>query len=154
MITCVSRVVVALAIVGGISVAALASTDPGGVIKGRRALMKANGEGAKVIGAMLDGSAPFDAAKATAAATAMAKAGHGFSADFAANFADGSQTGDTKASPDIWTNKDEFTSKAAALESDANATVTAAGQSEDAFKVAAGRMFGNCKGCHEKYKLK
>ena len=152
-VTSLSRVLGAIVLVGAVGCAALAFADGTDVIKGRRALMKANGEGAKVIGAMLEGKAPFDAAKAAAAAGDTAKAAHGFGADFATNFADGSQTGDTKASPDIWANKDDFTKRAMALEADANAVVAAVATGEDAFKAAAGKMFGNCKGCHEKYKL-
>ena len=142
-----------MALIGAIGVAALAFADGADVIKARRALMKANGDGAKVMGAMLEGKSPFDAKAAAAAATATAAAAHGFGVDFDKNFAAGSETGDTKASPDIWKNKDDFVKRAMALETDANAVVAAAATGEDAFKAAAGKMFGNCKGCHEKYKL-
>lgn len=149
----VSRVAGAIVLAGAIGVAALAFADDADVIKGRRALMKANGEGAKVIGAMLKGESPFDAAAAGNALKGSVAAAHGFGADFAKNFTDGSKTGDTKASPDIWANKDDFTKKAMTFETDAAAALAAVATGGDAFNAAAGKMFGNCKGCHEKYKL-
>ena len=149
----VSRVAGAIALAGAMGVAALAFADDTDVIKGRRALMKANGEGAKVIGAMLKGEAKFDAAAAGDALKGMVAAGHGFGVDFAKNFTDGSKTGDTKASPDIWGAKDDFTKKAMAFETDASAALASVATGGDAFNAAAGKMFGNCKGCHEKYKL-
>jgi len=152
-VTSISRVAGAIVLIGAVGLTALAFADDADVIKGRRALMKANGEGAKVIGAMMKGEGPFDAAKATAALTDMAKAAHGFGVDFAKNFTDGSKTGDTKASPDIWANKDEFVKRAMAFEADATAALTAVSAGGDAFNAAAGKMFGNCKGCHEKYKM-
>ena len=149
----ISTIAGVAALLGAMSVAALALADDADVIKGRRALMKGNGDGAKVIGAMLEGKSPFDAASATAALTNMIKAAHGFGVDFDKNFTDGSKTGDTKASPDIWANKADFVAKAMAFETDANAAIAATATGEDAFKAAAGKMFGNCKGCHEKYKM-
>jgi len=149
----VSRVAGAIALAGAMGVAALAFADDTDVIKGRRALMKANGEGAKLIGAMLKGESPFDAAAAGAALKNMVAAGHGFGADFSMHFTDGSKSGDTKASPDIWANADDFTKKAKTYEADASAALAAVATGGDAFNAAAGKMFGNCKGCHEKYKL-
>lgn len=149
----VARVVGVAALLGTVGFAALAFADDADVIKARRALMKANGDGAKVIGAMLEGKTPFDAKAATDALTNMVAAGHGYGADFYKNFTDGSKTGDTKASPDIWTNKDDFVTKAKVFEADASAALASVATGGDAFKAAAGKMFHNCKGCHEKYKM-
>lgn len=135
----------------GLSWADNATGDP---IKLRREKMKGNGDAAKVIGGMLDGSAPFDAAKAAESTKTITTTGHEFSAEFAEYFTEGSFTGDTKASPDIWKNQDDFKKLAMTLETDATAANAAAATGADAFKAAAGKMFGNCKGCHEKYKLK
>ena len=147
--------IAAIAVVASsLAALALASAADSDAIKNRRELMKSNGAAAKVIGAMLDGSAPFDAVKGVEAATTMAKAGHGFAAAFDAYFPDGSKTGDTKAAPEIWDNKDEFKKLAMSLETDATAAAAAAGKSKADFIAAAGKMFGNCKDCHEKYKLK
>ena len=145
---------VLLAGVMGVSAIAWADTATGDPIKSRREKMKANGAAAGVIGPMLEGKNPFDAAKASEAAKTIALTGHEFGTEWEEYFADSSKTGDTKANPVIWDNKDDFQKRALALETDANAVVAAAATSEDAFKAAAGKMFGNCGGCHEKYRLK
>ncbi len=145
---------VVLAGVMGVSAIAWADTATGDPIKNRRDKMKANGESAKIVGGMLDGSVAFDAAKATEAAKLIALTGHEFGTEWEEYFADSSKTGDTKANPVIWDNKDDFQKRALALETDANAVVAAAATGADAFKAAAGKMFGNCGGCHEKYRLK
>jgi len=134
----------------GLAAVAVAADDP---ITARRAVMKGNGGAAKTIGGFMDGSVPFDAAKAAEAAMSISKGGHEFASNFDALFPDSSKTGDTHANPVIWDNKDDFKAKAAALEADAGAASTAAATGADAFKAAAGKMFGNCKGCHEKYRL-
>ena len=152
--TTLSGIAVSAALAGAIGFTALAFAADADVIAARRALMKANGGAAKVIGAMLDGSAKFDAAAADDGAKAMVAAGHGFGADFDKNFPDSTMTGDTKASPDVWKNKDDFKKLAMAFEADATAAVAAAAKGEGDFKAAAGKVFGNCKGCHEKYKMK
>jgi cytochrome c556 len=130
---------------------AWANDDP---IKMRRGLMKGNGEAGKLIGGIMEGSTPFDAAKVKDTVGNITKAGHEFGNNFDQYFPDSTMSGDTKASPDIWKNKDDFKKIALSLESDANAASSAADQGVDAFKAAAGKMFGNCKDCHEKYKLK
>ena len=130
---------------------AWANDDP---IKMRRGLMKGNGEAGKLIGGIMEGSTPFDAAKVKDAVGNLIKAGHEFGNNFDQYFPDSTMNGDTKASPDIWKNKDDFKKLALSLESDANAASSAADQGVDAFKAAPGKMFGNCKNCHEKYKLR
>lgn len=137
-------------IVGLTAVAFAEGDDP---IKSRREHMKGNGQVAKALSAMLDGSAPFDAAKAAEGTKSIAGVAHDFATEFDEYFPAGSDAGDTKASPDIWKNKDDFVKLASSLETDATAA-SAAATSLDAFKGPAGKMFGNCKACHEKYKLK
>lgn len=143
-----------LLVAGVVGISAIAWAEGADPIKNRREHMKGNGENAKIVGGMLDGSVAFDAAKAAAATTAIGKVGHDFATEFDVYFPDSSKTGDTKAAPAIWDNKDEFKKFAGMLETDATAASTAAAGGADAFKAAAGKMFGNCKGCHEKYKLK
>jgi cytochrome c556 len=141
-------------VAGAVGVTAIAwaadSPDP---IKSRRDHMKSNGAAAKVVGGFLDGSVAFDPAKAADAAKIIADTGHEFSTEFDEYFPDTAKTGDTKAAPAIWDAKDDFKAKAAALEADATTAMKAAAGGADAFKAAAGKMFGSCKGCHEKYKV-
>ncbi len=143
----------AVLVAGVVGVSAIAWADGGDPIKTRRAHMKDSGANAKIVGGFLDGSVAFDAAKAAEATAAVGKVGHDFADEFEEYFPDSSKTGDTKAAPAIWDNKAEFKTFAEALEKDAMAASKAAASGADAFKAAAGKMFGNCKGCHEKYKL-
>jgi cytochrome c556 len=140
-------------VAGVVGVTAISWADETDPIKSRREHMKGNGAAAKLLGGYLDGSVPFDAAKAAEATAAISKVGHEFADEFDEYFPDNSKTGDTKAAPAIWENKAEFKKLAEALEVDAAAASKAAAGGADAFKAAAGKMFGNCKGCHEKYKL-
>src|SRR5215467_3437151 len=81
---------------------AAAQSDP---IAARKALMKANGEQAKIGAAIAKGEAPFDAAKVqTIFATFMEAAEKA-----PALFPDNSKTGGkTEALPAIWKNKPDF----------------------------------------------
>jgi len=149
----VSRIVGAIVLVGTIGVTALAIADDFDPIAARRALMKQDGQSSKLLFDMAQGTVPFDAAKATEAATAVSKLGHTFATEFDKYFPDASKTGDTKASPDIWANKDDVKKRFASLEADAQAIAAAAPNGADAFKAAFAKLGGNCKGCHEKYKM-
>lgn len=140
---------VAAAVAAALSAAvvpfAVAQEDP---IKVREELMEGIGDAAKVIGPMLQGKAPFDAAKAKAAAEVVAKN----AADFPNHFPEGSDQGKTEALPAIWQNKADFDAKSKKLSDDATAAAAAADAGEEPFKAAAGAMFGNCKSCHELYR--
>jgi len=136
-----------IAIALGVSVA-IAQQDP---IAARRALMKANGDQAKIGVAMMKGEAPFDLDKAhTIFATfedAAGKMPNLFPAD--------SKTGgDTAADPKIWESMDDFKARFAKFgvdAKDAAAKVT----DLDSFKAAFGAIGKNdCGGCHEHYRVK
>lgn len=133
---------IALATWGTVAVAA---DDP---IKEREELMEGIGDAAKIVGPMLQGKAPFDAAKAAEALTIMSKN----AADFPNHFPEGSDQGKTEALPAIWENKADFEARSKKFSEDAAAAAAAAAQGEEAFKAAAGQTFSNCKGCHEKYR--
>lgn len=134
----------------GLAVASLATQSMGAEdpIKVRQGLMEGIGKAAKVVGPMMQGKTPFDAAKAADAFTTISKN----AADFPNHFPAGSDQGKTDALPAIWTSMDDFKARAMALSNEAAAAATAAGQGEAAFKAAAGKAFGECKGCHEKYR--
>lgn len=145
---------VAIVLVGAIGGTAVTwadnTSDP---IKSRREKMKANGDAAKIIGGMLEGKVAFDAAKAAEALGVIKDVGHEFGAEFDEYFPKDSFTGDTKALPKIADNADDFKKIAMSLETDAGAAIEATKAGEDQFKAAAGKMFGNCKSCHEAYKM-
>jgi cytochrome c556 len=127
--------------------AVAAQSDP---IAARKALMKANGDQAKIASAMVRGEAPFDLAKAKTALASFEEAGE----KAPALFPDNSKTGgDTAALPKIWEDKADFDARLAKFAADAKAaqgTVT----DLDSFKAAMSTIGKQCGGCHETYRLK
>jgi cytochrome c556 len=127
---------------------AVAQQDP---IAARRALMKANGDQAKIGVAMIKGEAPFDLAKVHAIFAAFENA----SQKAAALFPETSKTGgDTAAQLKIWENMEDFQARLAKLGTDAKAA-DAEVKDLDGFKAAFGNIGKNdCGGCHELYRIK
>ena len=127
---------------------ALAQEDP---IKARRALMKANGDEAKIGAAMAKGEMPFDLAKARKMFATFEDA----SAKAPSLFPDNSKSGgDTAAKAEIWENLDDFKARLVKLGTDAKAAMESV-TDLDTFKAAFGSIGKNdCGGCHEKYRVK
>src|SRR5262249_17682540 len=124
---------------------AVAQSDP---IAARKALMKANGQQAKIGAAIVKGEAPFDAAKVQTIFVTFAEA-----AEKAPTlFPDNSKTGGkTEPLPAIWKNKADFEARLTKFGEDVKA---AQGSVKDlaSFKaVWSGLIRKNCTGCHEKY---
>ncbi|MEP3298952.1 MAG: cytochrome c [Pseudoruegeria sp.] len=115
-------------------------------VKARMDVMKTIGASTGTMGKMLQGKAEFDADAAAAAATAMANAAAQIPTVFEANETDP----ESEASPEIWTNWDDFVAKGAALEMGAKALDTS---SLDALKASFGGAAGTCKACHSKYRI-
>ena len=119
-------------------------------IAARKALMKKNGDEAKVGTAFMKGEAPFDLAKAKAIFAAYSDA----AAKVPALFPDTAKTGgDTAALPAIWEKKDDFNAKLKKFgedAKDAEAKVT----DEASFKTIFPAVQKNCGGCHETYRAK
>lgn len=136
-----------LCVAAGFSVAVFAADD---VIAQRKALMKANGAAAKTASEMINGTTPFDAAAAAAAARKIASDLE----TFPTLFPEGSDQGDTTAAPAIWTNMDGFKAAAAKTVADANAAADAAAQGADAFKTAFAVVGGDCGSCHREFRIK
>lgn len=127
--------------------ALVAQEDP---IKARKALMKENGDQAKIGAGMAKGEQPFDLAKAKGVFAQYADA----AAKMPNLFPESSKTGgDTEALPKIWESMDDFKAKFVKFgqdAKDAEATV----KDLDSFKAAFGAVQKNCGGCHESYRLK
>jgi cytochrome c556 len=117
-------------------------------IAARKALMKANGEQAKVGAAIAKGEAPFDAAKVQTIFATFVNA-----ADKApALFPDNSKTGGkTEALPAIWRNKVDFEARLAKFGADAKAAQDEVKDLATFKAVWSGLIRKNCTGCHEKY---
>ena len=126
---------------------ALAQQDP---IAARKAIMKKNGDEAKIGNQYMKGEAAFDLAKAKAIFAAYQDA----ASKMPSLFPDNSKTGgDTAALPAIWEKKDDFVAKLKKLGEDAKeaeAKVT----DEASFKAVFPNVQKNCGGCHETYRLK
>jgi cytochrome c556 len=147
MIRNVLAVTTTAAVVLGICVAA-AQEDP---IKARKALMKSNGDQAKIAGAMVKGEAPFDLAAAHKIFATFEDA----ASKMPALFPDNSKTGgDTAALPKIWEDMADFKARFAKFGDDAKAA-DASVKDLDGFKAAMGNIGKNdCGGCHEPYRAK
>jgi len=143
-----NRIVLAVGAVALAVTAVAAQSDP---IAARKALMKKNGDEAKIATAMVKGEAPFDAAKVQTVFATFADS----AAKAPALFPDNSKTGgDTAALPAIWENKADFDARFAKFGS---AAKEAEGKVKDLDSLKAtwgGFAKDNCGGCHEKYRAK
>ena len=141
------RVMLAVAALVLVASLAAAQSNP---IAARKALMKANGDQAKIGTAMAKGEAPFDQAKVqTIFATFIDAAGK-----FGALFPENSKTGgDTSASPEIWVHMDDFKARFAKLAADSKAALETV-KDRESFTAAYRNVNQTCDGCHEHYRVK
>jgi cytochrome c556 len=141
----IRSVVATVVLIAGISAVA-AQQDP---IKARQELMKSNSAQAKIGAAMAKGEAPFDLAKAKAIFTTLdANAGK-----LKTLWPAGSDKGDTKASPKIWTDMAGFNADLAKFESLAKAAETSVTDLAS-FKTQFSAVGKVCGDCHQTYRLK
>jgi len=142
------RTVLAVAAIAlGVSVA-IAQQDP---IAARKALMKANGEQAKIGAAMMKGEAPFELATAQKIFATFEDA----AAKMPSLFPDNSKSGgDTAADPKIWESMDDVKARFAKFGADAKEAESKV-TDLDSFKGAFGNIGKNdCGGCHQTYRVK
>ena len=137
--------VAGFAAVVGMAGMAMAAADLGAQ---REKDMKAIGGAVKVSAAFAQGKTEFDPATAKAAMETIAASATNFKTLFPA----GSESADTKASPEIWKNKADFEAHADKLIAAATAAAAASGSLES-FKTAFGAVGATCKGCHQTYRL-
>ncbi len=142
------RTVSVIAVIALCASAAIAQQDP---IAARKALMKNNGDQAKIGASMAKGETPFDIDKARKIFAAFEEA----AAKAPSLFPDNSKTGgDTAADPKIWENIDDFKARLARFGTDAKDAIAKVNDL-DSFKAAFGAIGKNdCGGCHEKYRVK
>jgi cytochrome c556 len=129
-----------------VSSAVVAQTDP---LAARKALMKQNSDGAKVVIAMMRGQVPFDAAKIDAAFSQWTDTAQ----KLPGLFPPGSDKGDTRASPKIWQNKADFDAKATEFGKAVAENRDKAKQSIEGLKAAVSVVGRACDNCHEDYRL-
>lgn len=103
------------------------------------------------VAGMAGGKIPFDA-KVAAESAAVA--------DFAAKlpwagFGPGTDKGDTKAKPEIWTDKAKFDDYANKMQAEMSKLAAAAKSGNlDSIKVAVNATGGACKSCHDDFRAK
>ncbi|WP_306118160.1 MULTISPECIES: cytochrome c [unclassified Roseitalea] len=138
---------IAAMIVAATAATAVAQDD---VIEQRQQLMKDNGQAMRVLVPMARGQAEYDAEAALAAFVSIRDS----ALVFGDLFPEGSETGgDTRAKPEIWSDREGFDAAVAAFIDDTEAAVAAAPADLDAFRPVFGAMAQNCGDCHEVYQV-
>ncbi|WP_153769846.1 cytochrome c [Labrenzia sp. CE80] len=129
----------------------IAADDP---IEIRKSIMQSVGAAAGLGGGMMKGEVAYTPAAGKAVIAAMNASADSFGSFFPA----GSEAGDTTASPKIWEDAAGFEAALAKFSEATGAAMSASGRSGpadvDAFKAAMGPVFGNCKSCHEAFRVK
>ena len=142
-----------LALTLGLGAVVHAADDPyADQVETRHGLMFQMAADASVLGAIVKGDAPYDAAVATKAAQNIAAIASVISL---VQFPKGSENGvaaDSFAKPELWASEADFLQKVVDLNKATADMVTAAGTSSDAIKAAMGGLGGACKACHEAYR--
>ncbi|NNU81210.1 cytochrome c [Halovulum dunhuangense] len=138
-----------LAAVGAASFAVAEAHDP---VALREAKMTTVGQSTQIVGDMLRGNTPFDAAAANAALVAMRDAAQGFGE----LFPEGTElAGSNKdaAAPAIWENRADFDAEIAKFDAALEAAVAAEPQDMEALAAAFGPVGQGCRSCHQNYRV-
>lgn len=122
------------------------------VVEDRKAIMKEIGKSVGVMGAMMKGEAPFNSAAAIEALKTISASADKY--DPVALFPEGSDKGDTEASPAIWQNKADFIAHVEKFREDAAQAATATPQDLEQLKPVFQQVAANCSSCHELYRIK
>jgi len=129
--------------------AAAQFAKPEDAIKYRKSGMFMMGQHFARVAAMANGRIPFDAkaaAENAEVATAMSKLPY-------AGFIEGTDKGDTKAEPKIWSEMDKFKAAATKMQEEmVKLNVAAKSGNLDAIKAAVGDTGKSCKACHDNYR--
>lgn len=123
------------------------------VVDVRRALFTLIGSNFRPVGDTLQGKVPYDAADLQKRVARVAF----LAPQLSEVFPDFSATGETKAKPEIWSNRADFDGKLKDFQSHVLAlaqVVEKDAGNADAFKAAAAAVGKDCKGCHDEYKAK
>jgi len=146
------KLILAAAAVGSLVAslpAAAQFAKPEDAIKYRKAAFTVMAAHFGRVGAMANGRVPFDAkavAENAELATMMSKLPY-------AAFGEGTDKGDTKAKPEIWTEGDKFRAAAAKMQEEmAKLNAAAKTGNQDAIKAAFGPVGQACKGCHDNFR--
>ena len=143
---------IAVAAIAGAGVALPAAAQfakPEDAIKYRKAAMTMMAAHFGRVAAMANGRIPFDAKTAgdnAEIATIVSKLPF-------AGFVEGTDKGETKAEPKIWTELDKFKGAASKMQEEmAKLNVAAKSGNLDSIKAAVGETGKSCKACHDAYR--
>ncbi len=139
--------IAAAVLVLSLGVSAVLADSP--AIQARKDILKTFGPASRAPGLMLRGEQPFDLATVQAALRVFAEGAPKLPALFPAD----SQTGDTKALPAIWAEKDKFNGIFATLEREAKAAMTSI-TNEATFRTEMPKVLGTCSACHNSYRAR
>lgn len=127
--------------------AAVSFAAPEGPAKARHEAMEQVGDAMKGLGKVAKGQAPFDAMFVASSATTIKE-----KLEQASKlFPPGSDAGETKAKPEVWSDRPGFDKTM--QDAITAATALAAVKEEAAFRPALGALGQNCKACHDKYRM-
>ncbi len=119
----------------------------------RKAIMQANGASAGLAAGMMKQEIPYSPAAGRAVLTSF----NATSMAFGDYFPEGSETGDTKASPEIWSDAAGFMAELEKFQTASAQGAAAAGREGPAdlaaFQAAVGPILETCRACHEGYQL-
>jgi cytochrome c556 len=153
MIRSVLAVATVTTIAIGVSVA-IAQEDP---IKARKAIMKANGDQAKIGAAMIKGDKPFDMAAVHKIFATFEDAAAKMPAlfpDSSKSEANSPEADDFSPTPKVWEDMADFKARFVKFGEDAKAAAASV-KDLDSFKAAFGNIGKNdCGACHEQYRAK
>ena len=122
---------------------------PEDAIKYRKSALTVMGAHFSRVAAMAGGRTPYDA-KAAADNAAIAEA---LSKLPWAAFPEGSDKGDTKAKPEIWSDKARFAESAEKMQTElTKLSVAARAGTLDALKPAVSSAAATCKNCHDNFR--
>ena len=129
--------------------AAAQFAKPEDAIKYRKGALFVMGQHFGRVAAMANGKIPFDAkaaAENAEIATAMSKLPY-------VAFIEGTDKGETRAEPKIWTEMDKFKAAATKMQEEmVKLNVAAKSGNLDAIKAAVGDTGKSCKACHDNYR--
>ena len=124
---------------------------PEDAIKYRQSALSVMGTHFGRIGAMMQGRVPFDAKAAADNAELVVTMSR---LPYVA-FIEGTSTGNTKAKPEIWTERAKFDAAATKMQEEVVKLNTAAKTGNlDQIKLAFGAAGASCKACHDDYRAK
>jgi cytochrome c556 len=124
-------------------------------VENRKAAYTIIGNSFRWFGGVAKGAATYDEGEATKRAARILF----LSGIIEESFPEGSNVGepDSKAKPDVWSNRADFDKKLKDFQAHAQALVDVNAKEKgatDAFKAVVATLASDCKGCHETYKAK